>query len=569
MHPAERHSRPAGRSGRARWWPPRAALAVALVIVAVTAACGGSASQNGSTSAASDSPRQGGSLTFAFQGEPSTLDPAVAWDIIGTQVEHQIYRGVLGYAPKSGAAGLEMVPDLATEVPSVENGGVTNGGKRFTFHLRKGVMFQAPVSREVTAQDFKYSFERMLREPLAPATYFYMGVVGAQEFYDKKADTVAGFKALDRYTFEIDLTSPDLSFLKAFGGMDFCDVVPREWVEKWGKQFDRHPLGTGPFVFDHWTPGREIVLTRNPDYWEQGKPYLDEVKYALSFNPQTAFLKLQRGQVDVLMDYLPTPDIARAKADPALSRSITTMTKMATEYPFMNTQMKPFDDIKVRQALSWAIDREGLVKLLGGQAEALYQVYPRSMPGHEEGKAFFGYDPAKARQLLAAAGHPDGFKTTIYSSNVDPYPKLMQSVQADLAEVGVKAALKTTSVSTYGALSSTPHTTPMGTETWSMDFPDPADWIIPIFSKSNAVQGGVNAAFWWTPELEQMIVDAQALTDPAARITKYTSMQDYIMSQAPYITLYQPIKITVCSANVGGFYLHQAYQWDTIDYWRM
>ena len=89
-----------------------------------------------------------------------------------------------------------------------------------------------------------------------------------------KADEITGFKAVDDYTVEITLKSPDLSFLNAVT-MDFCDVVPKEWVEKWGKQFNRNPLGTGPFVFQKWTPGREIVLTRNPQYWEEGKPYLD------------------------------------------------------------------------------------------------------------------------------------------------------------------------------------------------------------------------------------------------------------------------------------------------------
>ena len=308
----------------------------------------------------------------------------------------------------------------------------------------------------MTADDFKYSFERMLRVPLAPATYFYMGVVGAQAYYDKKADTVTGVKVLDRYTIEFDLESPDLSFLKAYGGMDFSDVVAKEWVAKWGKQFDRHPLGTGPFVFDHWTPGQQIVLKRNPTYWETGKPYLDELRYDLSFNPETAFMKLQRGEVDVLGDMLPTPDIPRVKANPLLSRNLYTMTKMGTQYLFLNTRLKPFDNLKVRQAMSWAINRDKLVKLLGGQAEPLYQVYPKPMPGYVEGKKYYGYDPAKAKALLAEAGYPNGFKTMLYTSNVDPLPKLMQSVQSDLADIGVRAGLKTLSDSTFNTLSGTP-----------------------------------------------------------------------------------------------------------------
>ena len=125
-----------------------------------------------------------------------------------------------------------------------------------------------------------------------------------------KADEISGFKAVDDYTVEITLKSPDLSFLNALT-MEFCDVVPQEWVEKWGKQINRHPLGTGRFMFDHWTPGQEIVLKKNPNYWEEGKPYLDEIKYALSFNPSTALLKLQQGEVDALGDGIPPSDIVR------------------------------------------------------------------------------------------------------------------------------------------------------------------------------------------------------------------------------------------------------------------
>ena len=159
-----------------------------------------------------------------------------------------------------------------------------------------------------------------MREPRAPATSFYMGVVGADEFMKGKADEITGFKAVDDYTVEITLESPDLSFLNAVT-MDFCDVVPKEWVEKWGKQFNRNPLGTGPFVFQKWTPGREIVLTRNPQYWEEGKPYLDGIDYQLSFNPPTALLKLERGEVDVLGDGVPVADLPRVKADPKWKRA--------------------------------------------------------------------------------------------------------------------------------------------------------------------------------------------------------------------------------------------------------
>ena len=155
----------------------------------------------------------------------------------------------------------------------------------------------------------------------------------------------------------------------------------------------------------------------------------------------------------------------------------------------MNVEMEPFDDVKVRQALSWAIDRDKLVKLQGGQAMSLWQFYPKGMPGYEEGKVYYGYDPAKAKQLLADAGYPDGFKTMLYTDNVDPNPKLWTSVQADLAAVGVEAELKTMSNNTYYSQQGTPKTLTAGSFGWWMDFPDPSDWIAPLFSKASAVRG--------------------------------------------------------------------------------
>jgi oligopeptide transport system substrate-binding protein len=547
-----------------------AVILTALLVISLSlAACGGSTSggASGSPSSGSDTPKQGGTLTLSYLTEPSSLDPAIAWNVIDWQIEHDIYQGLLQYAHKSGEAGTQLIPCLATEVPSTANGGISTNGKVYTFHLRKGVKFQPPVSREITAEDFKYSFERMMSSPRAPATSFYMGVVGADEFMKHKATEISGFKVVDPYTIQITLKSPDLSFLNAIT-MDFCDVVSKEWVEKWGKQFNRHPLGTGPFVFQKWTAGREILLSRNPQYWEEGRPYLDAIDYQLSFNPSTALLKLERGEVDVLGDGVPTADLARVKADPQWKSRVFSQPLVAISYMFMNVDMKPFDNVKVRQALSWAIDRDKLVKLQGGQAMSLWQYYPKGMPGYQDGKVMYGYDPAKAKQLLAEAGYPNGFKTMLYTDNVDPNPKLWTSVQADLAAVGVQASLKTMSNNTFYTQQGTPNTLTAGSFGWWMDFPDPSDWIGPLFSKASAVEGGMNSSFWWSPQLEKMFTNAQKMTDAAARIQKFSDMQDYIATQAPYVPCYQPIQTTMCTPTTGGFYLHPVYQIDPTQYWK-
>ncbi len=539
-----------------------AAMALALV------ACGGEGDEGDGATTGGDTPKQGGSLNLAYLTEPSSLDPAIAYNVIDWQIEYEVFDSFLRYAPKPGVEGTTLIPALAAEVPSVENGGISEDGLVYTFHLKEGIKFQPPVDREVTAADFKYSFERMMGEPRAPGTSFYMGVVGAEEFMAGEADEITGYKVVDDYTVEITLEAPDLSFLHALT-MEFCSVIPEEWVEKWGKEINRHPLGTGRYVFDHWTPGQEIVLTKNPNYWEEGKPYLDELRFVLSFNPSTALLKLQQAEVDILGDGLPPSDIARLQNDPEWKDYVHSQPLIAISYLFLNDAMPPFDNPKVREAIAWAVDRDNLVKLQGGQAQALYQFYPPGMPGHVEGKEYYGYDPEQAKQLLAEAGYPDGFKTMLYTDNVDPNPKLMQSVQADLKVIGIEAELKTMGNNAYYNQQSTPETLTMGSFGWWMDFPDPSDWILPLFSKASAVPGGMNSSFWWSMELEDAYAAAQNMTDPEARIEAFSAMQDIIAADTAYAPLYSLIQTTMCSQNVGGFYLHPVYQFNPSNYWRL
>ena len=551
---------------RPRVLTPRRYLTLFAVLAALAAALAGCGGDTGATSAgepaAGDGPKAGGTINVAFQAEPVTLDPAISWDVSGWTVEDSVFNALYRYAPKSGVEGTELIPDLAVDMPQISADGTT-----YTIKLRPDAKFAPPVDRAVTADDVKYSFERMMTSPRCPATYFYEGVVGASEAVAGKTRTISGVKVVDPQTIEFQLKSPDLSFLYALS-MEFCDVVPKEWVAKWGKNINRHPLGTGPFSMTEWTTGRQIKLVKNPNYWNADKVYLDGVDFTFNLTPSNALLKLERGEVDILGDNIPPADVARVTNDPEWKPYVYSQPLIATTYLFMNSTKKPFDDVKVRQALSWAIDRDKLVKLQSGQAVSLYQIYPRNLPGAEPDKVYYGYDPAKAKTLLAEAGYPDGFKTVIYTSNVDPMPKLVQSMQADLEAVGVDAQIRTMDRATYYNFSSDAAKTQMGTTDWFLDFPDPVDWIVPFFTEANAVQGGLNTAYYVDPWVEQATDEAQAMTDADQRLAKYTEIQQHIMEQAPYITLYSPVMTTMCSKNVGGFYLHPVLWYDPLMYWR-
>jgi len=543
------------------------ALLVLVVLLAIGAAaavvgCGTSSGGGDATGAAAGTPKPGGAISIAFQSEPVTLDPAISWDVAGWTVEDSIFNALYRYAPKPGAEGTELIPDLAVDMPEISSDGTT-----YTIKLRPDAKFAPPVDRAVTADDVKYSFERMMAEPRCPATYFYEGVEGASDVVDGKAKTISGVVVVDPQTIQFKLISPDLSFLYALS-MEFCDVVPKEWVAKWGKQVNRHPLGTGPFYMTEWTTGREITLAKNPNYWNADKVYLDGVDFTFNLTPSNALLKLQRGEVDILGDNIPPADVVRVTNDPQWKPYVYSQPLIATTYLFMNMTKKPFDDVKVRQALSWAVDRDKLVKLQSGQAASLYQIYPQNLPGSEPDKVYYGYDPTKAKALLAEAGYPGGFTSVIYTSNVDPMPKLVQSIQADFKAIGVDAEIKTMDRATYYNFSSDASKTEMGTSDWFLDFPDPVDWIVPFFTEANAVQGGLNTSYYVDPWVEQATAEAQKMTDADARLAKYTEIQQHIMEQAPYVTLYSPVMTTMCSKNVGGFYLHPVLWFDPLMYWR-
>lgn len=542
------------------------ALAVLLVLALGLAACGGTSDSGGGTATTSGTPVKGGTLTVTFQGEPTELDPAIAWEIESWSIERLTYQTFLTYAGDPGEAGTTLVPDLATEVPSGENGGISADGKIYTFHLNKGIMFGQPVSREATAQDFKYSFERMMKEPLAPATFFYTGIVGAQDFMDGKAKEISGYKVVDDYTVEITLEAPDGAFLMAMS-MPFTSVLPEEWVKQVGKDIKRKPLGTGPYVITDWTPGQSISAEKNTNWTADTNQWVDTMEFVFSANPSTALLKLERGEVDVLGDSVPGPDYLRTSQDPTWGKFVVSDPQIAWYYVFMNVLEKPFDNVKVRQAVNYAINTEKIQKVLAGQGSALNQVYPDGMPGHQADQAFYTYDPEKAKALLAEAGLPDGFKTTFYAHNVDPFPKLAQSIQADLQAVGIDASIKQMSRDVYwDFIALKKSNAGIGLSDWYQDFPDPSDWIGPLFTQP--IDGGANSSFYENPEVNTLYKDSASELDPTKRIDMFKQMQDIIMTDAPTAPLYQPLWNGMYGKTTGGYYIHPVWIFTFQEYWK-
>jgi ABC-type transport system substrate-binding protein len=417
-----------------------------------------------------------------YKDDLATLDPAVGYDWTNWPTIKMVFDGLLDYDDTTN-----LMPRLAEAMPEVSDDATV-----YTFKLRQGVKFQN--GRELVADDVVYSITRVLDPATAsPGAGFYVGIQGAQEFIDGAAETVSGIQALGEYTVQFTLNSPDVTFLNKMA-LNFAFIVPQEVVAEAGADFGHAPVGTGPFRLTEWEPGQYLTFERNPDYFYEGLPYLDRVRIEVGVAPDVALLRLERGEIHLMGDPPPGADWTRISSDPAWANRIERQPQVSTIYIAINTTMPPFDNLQVRQALNHAIDKERIIQLLNGRGTVANQVLPPLMPGYDPEYQGYAYDPEQAKALLAEAGFPDGFATTIECISVEPQPRLCESFQEDLAAVGIELtinALAAPNVIENAGNGNNPLTWSGGLA-WIQDYPDPDDFYAPILGCDSNVPGGWN-----------------------------------------------------------------------------
>ncbi len=498
------------------------------------------------TAASADAPRQGGGMTIAFKDDVATLDPAIGYDWQNWALIKSMFNGLMDYVPGT----TQLRPELAQSYT------VSPDGKTYMFKLRPGVKFQN--GRLMTADDVVYSITRAVDpKTQSPGQSFFSAIDGFDAFTTNKAKTLTGISAPDPRTVVIKLSRPNASFLQVLA-LNFAFVVPKEVIAQPGYDFGKHPVGTGAFELKEWDLGQKLVLVRNPTYFEKGIPHLDMLTVEVGQDPLTALLRLEHGQLDALGDGIPPAKFVAVMKDPAMQPDIITGSRLATTYVTMNTQIKPFNDLRVRQAVNMAIDKAHIVRLINGRATPADQVLPPGMPGYNASFKGYAYDPAKAKDLLKAAGYPNGFSTTLYANNTDPNPRIAQALQQELAAVGITADLKTQSQDTVITAAGTPKTAPLvwsGGMAWSDDFPDPTDFYVPILSCSSAVQGGWNWSFYCNKPLDVQADAADAITDPAKapqRLAAWKKIYAQVMADAPWVPVYNEKLYVLKSPRIAG-----------------
>jgi ABC-type transport system substrate-binding protein len=489
-------------------------------------------------------------LRLAANDDVPTLDPAVGYDTASWSFEQAIFDTLVRYADSS----VELVPDLA------QSWEISPDATRFTFHLRHDARFSN--GRGVTSADVKYSIERVLR----PATQskgieYYRGIAGAEDFVAGRARDVRGILTPDPYTIIFQLSAPDPIFIHKLS-MPFAAAVPREVAERWGADFSTHVVGSGPFRLANWRRGQYLVLTRNPYYFIPGKPRLDAVVEQVGVGEELQWLKFEAGEIDI-SGIAPAefPYVIRTpRYQPLILKSLG----VSTQYMGINCQMPPFTDARVRRALNYAVDKHKLLALLNGRGVVARGVLPPTMPGYAPDLAGYPYDPARAAQLLEAAGVKRGLRPILWMRADQTELLLGQSIQQDLAKVGIDVRLKPVAWGPLLEAVRQPHTVELCLLGWEADFPDPENFLQVLFARSQ--WGSNNDSFYYDPRVEELLARAEPIADLKQRFALYDQAEKIIVHDAPWVFLYHPANYVVRQPWVHNYQLNpiRPSRWESV-----
>lgn len=515
---------------RAWTWP-----ALALLLVLGTA-CGAT-----TTGPGADGGGTGGTLTI-FGDDPPTLDPAVMSDTTSARFVVELYSGLLTLD-----RDLKIIPDIA------ETWDISQDGKTYTFKLRKNAKFH--TGRDVKAQDFKYSIERAADPKTnSPVADTYLGdIKGVQEKLAGKAKEVEGVKVVDDYTLQFDLVQPRYYFLAKMT-YPTAFVVDKENVES-GRTWMDKPNGTGPFKMKEWKKGESIILERNPSYYlEPAK--LDQVKFLLAGG--SAMTMYENDEVDI--SGVGLNDIERIQ-DPGnpLNKEFVVAPTLDVWYVGFNVEQPPFDDSKVRQAFSHAVDKDKIIKVV---LKDLFQradgILPPGMPGYNQSVRGLKFDPARAKQLLSESKYkgslpPVTFTVPSSATTVDPVTEAI--IEQWKTNLGVEVKIQQVEWATFlgdikrDPLRSKKNKFQLYELGWSADYPDPQDFIDILFYSKSLDNNGAYS----NPEVDKVVEQARGEASPEKRFKLYQEAEQLIVNDAAWAPLYHGKSYLLVKPRVKNF----------------
>lgn len=471
----------------------------------------------------------GGDLVIANTSDVVSLDPAGSNDVPSSDVQSNIYETLV-----KQNMDMELEPELATEWEAVED-------DVWEFTLREGVTFHD--GSEFNAEVVKANIERVMDEEVAsPRAFLY--------------DMVTEIEVVDDYTVRFHTEypfSPLPAHLAHSGGaMVSPEVIEADYAameegEEPGSVINQNPVGTGYFKFESWTPGQEVVLTNNEDYW--GEPAkLNSVTFKVVPEDLTRLAELETGDSHISNPLSPS-DVAQVEQTDGIS--VMTQSSVSTNYIGFNMQKEPFDDQRVRQAISMAIDKdqiiEGIYNGVGIPAKG-----PLAPPvfGYDESIEPLPYDPEQAQELLAEAGYEDGFSTTIWTNDNRQRIDAATNVQSQLSEIGIDVEVEILEWGAY--LEQTANGEhDMFVLGWSTATGD-ADYGLYALFHSSMLGNPGNRTFTENEELDALLDEGRRESDPEARLEIYSEAQEMLVDIAPWIYLLHSEYLLGVSDQVQG-----------------
>lgn len=458
---------------------------------------------------------------------------------------------------------IAFTPGTTDTVPGLaESWDISADGLSYTFKLRRGVKFQTTdyfkPTRDMNADDVVWSFQRQL-DPKHP--WHALSLVGYPYFESMGfKDLLKSVEKVDDYTVKFTLTRPESPFLRDLA-MPFTSIYSAEYADqllaaKKTAELNSKPIGTGPFILTRYAKDAQVRYKANPDYWKSKVPS-ETLIFAVTLDNNTRLQKLKANECQVAL-YPKPDDIANIKADPNLK--IEEMEAMMTSYVAINTSHKYLSDVRVRQAINLAFDKQSYIRALFGEGKATAGVgpYPPTMIGYDHDRQGPAHDPDKARALLKEAGVPEGQTFTLFARNggavTNPNPMVgAQMLQADLAKVGIKLDIR---IMEWGEMlkraKAGEHD--MVFAGWAGDNGDPDNFLTPNLS-CEAAKNGENYARWCNKQFEDAITRAREVTEPAERAALYKQAQDVFNQEQPWISLAYPKLFVAMRKNVEGFHI--------------
>jgi peptide/nickel transport system substrate-binding protein len=486
----------------------------------------------------------------------ASLDPAFAKNQQIMWAVHQLYNTLVEVDSQ-----LHIVPSLATRWE------ISEDKKLYTFYLRNDVhfhddpCFKNGKGRKLSAADVVYSFNRIIN-PLTASP-------GSWIFNDK-IDSAAAFKALNDTVFQVRLMRPYQPIMGILS-MQYCSIVPKEAVDKYGTDFRRHPVGSGPFQFVAWQEGQGLILKKNPSYFEMDDnghrlPYLDGIKVSFYDSKATEFLLFRQGKLHFIND------IDASFKDEVLTKSGTLRQAWKNKvqlqtHPYLNIEYlgllvdtantvmanSPTRSKKIRQSINYGFDREKMIlylrNSLGIPAQSGF--IPAGLPSFDSSKITgYHYDPVLARKLVKEAGYDKTKDPPVTLYTIAIYANMADYIARQLEEVGLKLKVEVIQKSLLLEMASNSRA-PMFRASWIADYPDAENYLSVFYSKNPAPP---NYTRYKNPQFDAIFEQAIQETNDSVRYGLYQQADQLVMNDAPVVPLWYDVVVRLVQPSVQQFY---------------